>query len=57
MELHRTGRDLPGTHNVALDALHGIYTERAIENFPLARRPVSPENVLRLGSPASQEGP
>ena len=33
---------LLGTRDVPADALHGIYTERAIENFPLALRPVNP---------------
>jgi aspartate ammonia-lyase len=40
MKSHRTEHDLLGTRQVPADCLHGIYTERALENFPLARRPV-----------------
>jgi aspartate ammonia-lyase len=41
MNAYRTEQDLLGTRDVPADALHGIHTERAIENFPLAQRPVN----------------
>jgi aspartate ammonia-lyase len=36
----RTERDALGEIDVPVDALYGVYTQRAIENFPLARRGV-----------------
>ncbi len=39
-----------GARNVPADALHGIYTERAIENFPLAFRPVNPAIIHAYGA-------
>jgi aspartate ammonia-lyase len=36
----RIEHDLLGQRTVPADALYGIYTIRAMENFPLARRPV-----------------
>lgn len=35
--------DLLGDRAVPSEALYGIHTDRAIENFPLTRRPVRPE--------------
>ncbi len=37
----RIEKDLLGERAVPADALWGIYTERAVENFPVARRPVN----------------
>jgi aspartate ammonia-lyase len=50
MERYRTEHDLLGCREVAADALHGIHTERALENFPLARRPVNPALIHAYGA-------
>ncbi len=50
MGSYRTEQDLLGSRNVPADALHGIYTERAIENFPLAQRPVHPALIHAYGA-------
>jgi aspartate ammonia-lyase len=50
MSSYRTEHDLLGSKNVPADALHGIYTERAIENFPLALRPVNPALIHAFGA-------
>ncbi len=50
MEMYRTEHDLLGTRNVPAEALHGIYTERALENFPLACRPVNPALIHAYGA-------
>ena len=39
-----------GMREVPADALHGIYTERAIENFPLALRPINPALIHAYGA-------
>jgi aspartate ammonia-lyase len=36
----RQEKDLLGLGDVPADALYGVHTQRALENFPLARRPV-----------------
>jgi aspartate ammonia-lyase len=46
----RTETDLLGERDVPADALHGIYTERAMENFPVAQRPVPPSLVHAYGA-------
>ncbi|MFA6134607.1 MAG: aspartate ammonia-lyase [Phycisphaerae bacterium] len=46
----RQEHDLLGSRDVPAGALHGIYTERAVENFPLARRPVNPELIHAYGA-------
>ena len=46
----RSERDLLGSLSVPADALFGIYTVRAIENFPLARRPVNAALVHAYGA-------
>jgi aspartate ammonia-lyase len=46
----REEHDLLGARPVPADALHGVHTERAIENFPLARRPVHPALVHAFGA-------
>jgi aspartate ammonia-lyase len=50
MTAFRTEHDLLGTREVPADALHGIYTERAIENFPLAQRPVNAAIIHAYGA-------
>ena len=47
---YRTEHDLLGDRDVPAAALHGIHTERAIENFPLARRPVHPGLIHAFGA-------
>ena len=49
MTVYRTEHDLLGERQVPAGALHGIYTERAIENFPIARRPVNPALIHAYG--------
>jgi hypothetical protein len=39
-----------GERDVPADALYGVHTERAIENFPLAGRPVHPALVHAFGA-------
>lgn len=50
MSSYRTEHDLLGTREVPANALHGIHTERAIDNFPLARRPVRAPLVHAYGA-------
>jgi aspartate ammonia-lyase len=50
MSEFRTETDLLGERNVPANALHGVYTERAIENFPLSKRPVHPELIHAYGA-------
>ncbi len=50
MAQFRKEHDLLGNMDVPQEALHGIYTERAIENFPLARRPVHPALIRAYGA-------
>ena len=50
MSEFRTEHDLLGAKNVPVDALHGIYTERAIENFPLSLRHVHPALIHAYGA-------
>jgi aspartate ammonia-lyase len=50
MSPYRIEKDLLGSLNVPADALHGIYTERAIENFPLALRPVNHALIHSYGA-------
>jgi aspartate ammonia-lyase len=50
MKSYRIEHDLLGARQVPADALHGIYTERALENFPLARRPVHPALIHAYGA-------
>jgi aspartate ammonia-lyase len=46
----RVERDLLGAREVPAEALWGIHTLRARENFPLALRPVSPRLVHAFGA-------
>ncbi|MBN2582355.1 MAG: aspartate ammonia-lyase [Planctomycetes bacterium] len=50
MTVYRKEHDLLGERDVSADALHGIYTERAVENFPLARRPVNASLIRAYGA-------
>jgi aspartate ammonia-lyase len=50
MTNYRKEHDLLGSRDVPADVLHGIHTERAIENFPLARRPVNPALIHAYGA-------
>jgi aspartate ammonia-lyase len=46
----RTEHDLLGTRNIPANALHGIYTERALENFALSNRFVNPALIHAYGA-------
>ena len=46
---YRTERDFLGELSLPADALHGIHTARALENFPLAGRPVHPSLIRAYG--------
>ena len=45
----RTETDFLGSKQLPADALYGIHTERALENFQLAKRPVNPELIKAYG--------
>lgn len=45
----RPEKDLLGTAEVPADALYGIHTQRAVENFPLSGRPVHPALIHAYG--------
>jgi aspartate ammonia-lyase len=47
---YRLEQDLLGERQVPATALHGIHTERALENFPLALRPVNPALIHAYGA-------
>jgi aspartate ammonia-lyase len=47
---HRIEKDLLGEREVPAGALHGIHTERAIENFPLSGRRVNPALIHAYGA-------
>jgi len=47
---YRIERDLLGELPVSAQALHGIHTQRALENFPLARRAIHPELARAYGT-------
>ena len=47
---YRIEKDYLGTRQVPADALHGIHTERAIENFPLTGRRVNPALIRAYGT-------
>ena len=50
MTPHRTESDLLGPREVPAGALYGVHTVRALENFPLARRPVHRAMVHAYGA-------
>jgi len=45
----RSEHDLLGEAQLPAQALHGVHTARALENFPLSGRPVHPELVKAYG--------
>ncbi|MCE4563205.1 aspartate ammonia-lyase [Maribellus sp. CM-23] len=45
----RIETDLLGTKQIPADALWGIHTARAVENFPMSGRPVHPELIKAYG--------
>ncbi len=48
-DTYRTEHDSLGERQIPSDALYGIHTDRARENFPLGGRPVHPELVHAYG--------
>ncbi len=46
----RREEDLLGGREIPVDALWGIHTARAVENFPLCGRPVHPELIHAFGA-------
>ncbi len=50
MQTHRTEKDLLGNREIPENALHGIHTLRAVENFPLSKRPVNKGLVHSFGA-------
>jgi len=46
---HRTERDSLGEKQIPLNALWGIHTARAVENFPVTGRRVAPELIHAFG--------
>ena len=49
MSEYRVEKDLLGEMKVPAAALYGIYAQRALENFPLAKRPVRPALIHAYG--------
>ncbi|MBN1437495.1 MAG: aspartate ammonia-lyase [Sedimentisphaerales bacterium] len=47
---YRTEKDLLGPRELPADTLYGIHTLRALENFPLAQRPVNPALIHAYGT-------
>jgi aspartate ammonia-lyase len=50
MPEYRTETDSLGSLEIPADALYGIHTRRAVENFPLAGRPVNAELTRAYGA-------
>jgi len=50
MPRYRRETDLLGERDIPADALYGIHTIRAVENFPLAGRPVHPALIRAYGT-------
>ena len=46
----RIEKDLLGERRLPAAALYGVHTDRALENFPLARRPVNPALIHAFGA-------
>jgi len=46
----RVERDLMGEVRLPAGVLYGVHTARAVENFPLARRPVHPQLMPAYGA-------
>ncbi len=49
MKKSRNETDLLGQKQIPADALWGIHTARAVENFPLSGRPIHPELIKAYG--------
>src|SRR6056297_17132 len=49
MKTTRSETDLLGQKQIPADALWGIHTARAVENFPLSGRPIHPELIKAYG--------
>ena len=49
MATFRTETDLLGSRQIPEDALWGIHTARAVENFPVLKKPVHPELIKAYG--------
>jgi len=47
---YRTEHDLLGELEIPADALYGIHTQRAVENFPIAGRGVNPALIHAFGA-------
>ena len=47
---YRVESDLLGEMEIPADKLHGIHTERALENFPIAGRPIHPALIEAYGT-------
>lgn len=50
IEKERIETDWIGERTLPAGALFGIHTARAVENFPLSRRPVHPALVTAYGT-------
>lgn len=50
MSEFRIEKDLLGERRLPADALYGVHTDRALENFPLAGRPVNPALIHAFGA-------
>ncbi|MFH1067679.1 MAG: aspartate ammonia-lyase [bacterium] len=46
---YRTEHDALGSRQIPRQALYGIHTQRAVENFPLAQRPAHPRLIRSYG--------
>lgn len=49
-DTHRQEHDFLGSMNLPKQALYGIHTQRALENFPLSNRPVHPALIRAYGA-------
>ncbi|HEC02845.1 MAG TPA: aspartate ammonia-lyase, partial [Phycisphaerales bacterium] len=49
-DAHRQEQDFLGQMMLPKEALYGIHTQRALENFPLLRRPVHPSLIRAYGA-------
>ncbi len=47
--MERTEKDMLGKRKLAVETMHGIHTERALENFPFSRRPPPPPLIRAYG--------
>ncbi|MDT8301460.1 MAG: lyase family protein, partial [Sedimentisphaerales bacterium] len=49
-DAHRQERDFLGNMMLPKEALYGIHTQRAMENFPLSHRPIHPSLIRAYGA-------